>query len=74
MVLSLGLQMAKANTQIHLVPLWMFFTVSMILADFHPDKLPSFLNRCQECQKVYHEFGAKLMEIKVMEINALLNN
>ena len=60
--------------ELHLVPLWMFFTVSMILADFHPDKLPSFLNRCQECQKVYHEFGAKLIEIKVMEINALLNN
>ena len=56
------------------MPLWMFFTVSVILADFHPDKLPSFLNMCQECQKVYHEFGAKLIEIKVMEINALLNN
>ena len=67
-VLSLGVQRS------YLVPLWMFFTVSMILADFHPDKLPSFLNRCQECQKVYHEFGAKLMEIKVVEINALLNN
>ena len=64
----------RCTMELHLVPLWMFFTVSMILADFHPDKLPSFLNRCQECQKGYHEFGAKLIEIKVMEINALLNN
>ena len=40
-----------------------FFTVPMILADLHRDKIMPFLSG------VYREFEAKIMEIKVTEIN-----
>ena len=44
----------------------MFFPVSMTPADFHCDKTILFSGLCRE-------FGAKIIEIKVGEINAPVN-
>ena len=49
-----------------------FCTVSPLLANLYPDKILLFL-RCHERQKCTEKFGAKIVEIKVAEINALLN-
>ena len=50
-------------------PLPAVFTLSIILADLYPDKTIDAFS----LSGVYREFGAKIMEIKVMEIDALLN-
>ena len=51
-----------ANNVLGTFPKRAFFTVSVTLADFRPDKI-----------RLYREIEAKIMEIKVIEINAPLN-
>ena len=43
--------------------------VSLLLADLHRDKILLFLS----WKEVYREFWAKIMQIKIAEINASLN-
>ena len=46
-----------------------FLTVSLFLADLHPDKILLFLR----CEERWNVFGVKNMDIKVAEINVYRN-
>ena len=65
-VLSLNVQRGSSE---EILPLWGFFTaVSLLLVDLHLIRYASFLGvkNVRSGQK----FGAKIVEIKVAEINA----
>ena len=65
MVLSLNVP--RGSTE-QIWPLGGFFTVSLLLVDFHLDKILLSLT-CQECQKCVENLEPLIMEIKVAEIN-----
>ena len=55
--------------------IWPFrglFTVSLLLVDFHVDKILLFLT-CQERQKCIENFEPLIMKIRVAEINVNQN-
>ena len=53
-------------------PLRGFFTVSLLLVDFHVDKILLFLT-CQECQKCIENLESLIMKVRVAEINVNQN-
>ena len=69
MVLSLNVRRGSAE---EIWPPGGFFTVSLLLVDFHLDKILLFL-RCEECHQCIENLQPLIIEIKVAETDVNQN-